>query len=1042
MALPFFAITLFVSAFLLFLVQPMIGKLVLPRLGGAPQVWNTCMVFFQSALLAGYAYTHTVSTRLTLRRQLLIHGVLLLAPFIVLFPNGPFDISSFEPPRGANPISYTLLFLTLIVGLPFFVVSTSAPLLQKWFSGTGHPASKDPYFLYGASNLGSMLALLAYPLLVEPIFTLEVQTWTWAIGYVVLVGFILGCAAMVWKAPPAVPLAGTPSGETPLAEIPAAKPGQTSTAIQPAHKTRRKKGPAEITKDFPSLTPTAAPPGIDDLTAGRRLRWVLWAAAPSSMMLGVTTYMSTDLSPIPLFWVLPLALYLLSFILVFLRYPIPWTTMPHNVMKPIQAFVICVLCLFIVLGSRSPTWATSITLVSFFFAAMVCHGELARDRPSTRHLTEFFLWMSVGGMLGGVFNGLVAPLIFLGGVAEYPLAIVAVCLLRPQEQKEGWVDGTLSDSFPGLVPWLGERGKDLASMGWPAFAILVVGVGGGWSLLVFGLDQSADFPPFLVQVLYFLGILAALALVWLRFRSGQAFNLITDLVLGLFVLCLAYFLSHNAVSNWGWRKTDLDVNPLARFFDSLGFPKSWAMNIETSQPHPGIGYVFLVFGIPLIFALCFLHRPWRFGLAVGGMLLANLYWSGRNPDLLKADRSYFGVLRVNQEFEYISVRQMIELLQVKDISKSEEIMKLPRVKDDEGNIFFKTRYTYLMHGTTHHGLNYQEPKGLARLATTYYHRKGPTGIIMERLNWFPGPQNTFWADNRMPASLVGLGASPMGVTPLPTAQLVAAWSEPPYATIGLGTGTMASYGRPFQHVVFYEIDAKIRNFHLPPDQPYYTYLDLPKFREFKPYYNFLHNAIERGCNVEVIMGDARRSMEKEDQSPGGMNPRRDNYYRVIEVDAFSSDAIPVHLITEEAIKLYFDKLHEEGVVCVHTSNRHVDLVQPVTDIATKLGIKYRVGKDGGGSGYRGHFSSEYVMLARQEKYLPAEGQVKSPLTDKTYMEWYTPPAPGNPIWTNDYSNLVGILRERFAFTWLLVLLGGIGVLVAALLWIGKAMAKT
>src|SRR5262249_32909020 len=149
----------------------------------------------------------------------------------------------------------------------------------------------------------------------------------------------------------------------------------------------------------------------------------------------------------------------------------------------------------------------------------------------------------------------------------------------------------------------------------------------------------------------------------------------------------------------------------------------------------------------------------------------------------------------------------------------------------------------LMHGTTHHGLNYQEPRGLSRLATTYYHRKGPTGIIMEKLNWFPGPQNTYWADNRMPASLVGMGAASLGVSTLPLAQLVDVWSEPPYATIGLGTGTMGSYGRPFQHVVFYEIDDKIRNFHLPPEGR-------------KPYYNYLQDAMARGSNVEVIMGDA------------------------------------------------------------------------------------------------------------------------------------------------------------------------------------------
>ena len=162
LALPFFAVTLFVSAFLLFLVQPMIGKMILPLLGGTPAVWNTCMVFFQAALLAGYGYTHSVSTYVPVRRQLFLQGVLLLIPFAFL----PFVVGDWSPPTESTPVFAVLGLLTLLVGVPFFVVATSAPLLQKWFASTGHPAAKDPYFLYGASNLGSMLGLLAYPALV------------------------------------------------------------------------------------------------------------------------------------------------------------------------------------------------------------------------------------------------------------------------------------------------------------------------------------------------------------------------------------------------------------------------------------------------------------------------------------------------------------------------------------------------------------------------------------------------------------------------------------------------------------------------------------------------------------------------------------------------------------------------------------------------------------------------------------------------------------------------------------------------------------
>ncbi len=215
MALPLFALTLFVSAFLLFLVQPLIGKLILPKLGGTPQVWNTCMLFFQTALLVGYAYTHFVSTRLSVRRQIIVHGILLFLPFLFLIPNGPFNITGWVPPAGSNPIFSTLLLLAMVVGVPFFVVSTSAPLLQKWFANTGHPAANDPYFLYGASNLGSLLSLVSYPFLVEPWITLHSQGYVWLVLYVILGGLILASASLVWKSMPGLAMAGGPELDVP-----------------------------------------------------------------------------------------------------------------------------------------------------------------------------------------------------------------------------------------------------------------------------------------------------------------------------------------------------------------------------------------------------------------------------------------------------------------------------------------------------------------------------------------------------------------------------------------------------------------------------------------------------------------------------------------------------------------------------------------------------------------------------------------------------------------------------------------------------------
>ena len=447
------------------MVQPLIGKMILPKLGGTPQVWNTCMLFFQMTLLVGYGYTHTASTKLPLRRQIIVHGLLLFLPFVFLFLFGPFNISRFTPPAGSNPIFATLLWLAIAVGIPFFVISTSAPLLQKWFANTGHPTGNDPYFLYGASNLGSLLALVSYPILIEPWISLDSQAIVWWVLYVCLAALILASASLVWKSSAGLALAGGPELDVPpVGEIPqpppTLAPPETTTAIKagPAPSVARtgisrKKGLKHPFKPAAQLPAVAAPkidvsqPSIAPVDWKRRLRWVLLAFAPSSLMLGVTSYCSVDLSPFPLLWVIPLALYLLSFILVFSKWPVPWVGTPHDVM--VFVGVPAIVCLFYILlkGGFDPFKATLGSFIGFFVVTMVCHGELAKDRPTTRNLTEYFLLMSVGGALGGLFNAMIAPQIF-DGVAEYPIAIAAACFLRPTLKKNGWFDEFLVSTFP------------------------------------------------------------------------------------------------------------------------------------------------------------------------------------------------------------------------------------------------------------------------------------------------------------------------------------------------------------------------------------------------------------------------------------------------------------------------------------------------------------------------------------------------------------------------------------------------------------------
>ncbi|MBX6312392.1 MAG: fused MFS/spermidine synthase [Isosphaeraceae bacterium] len=394
--MPLFAVTLLVGAALLFCVQPMVAKSVLPLLGGAPAVWNTCMVFFQSLLLAGYAYAHATTSRLGVRRQAILHVAPLVLPLLVL----PIDVAhgADQPPSQADPTAWLLRRLLATVGLPFFAVSATAPLLQRWFAETGHPSAEDPYFLYGASNLGSMLALLVYPTLIEPNLGLARQSRYWSIGYMLLAVLVLLCAVLIWRSPR--PISCSLDRSEPLGS----------------------------------------------LSNHRRAGWVALAFIPSSLMLGVTTYLATDIASVPLLWVIPLALYLLTFILVFARRPI----VPHAVMVRLLPIAVMLLAPALAAGLVQVFWVP-LHLLTFFAAAMVCHGELGRRRPAVGHLTAFYLAVSIGGVLGGIFNALVAPVVF-DRVAEYPLAIVLALLAVPAGNQGGWIPRGLAREV--VIPFL------------------------------------------------------------------------------------------------------------------------------------------------------------------------------------------------------------------------------------------------------------------------------------------------------------------------------------------------------------------------------------------------------------------------------------------------------------------------------------------------------------------------------------------------------------------------------------------------------------
>jgi hypothetical protein len=378
---------MFGSAALLFLVEPMFAKMALPLLGGSAAVWTTCLVFFQVALLAGYAYAHASAKLLGERTQLAVHAAVLLAALALLPVHVP---GGWTPPAQPNPVWWLLRLLLVAVGLPFFALSATTPLLQKWFALSEHPSSGDPYFLYAASNSGSLLGLLSYPFVLEPLLGLRDQSrlWTWCYGLLLLL--VAVCVLLAWRSR------------------------------------------NEVSGSVATLPPDA---GIEEVTARdaenptlrRRLRWVMLAFVPSSLMLGVTTALTTDIPPIPLFWVLPLALYLLSFVLVFARKPLLF---PLGLRRRMPLLILAAAIPFALKGVPPLMILLPLDLLTLFAVAMVCHGEVARTRPATQHLTEFYLWVSVGGVLGGAFNALLAPMVF-STVLEFPIALVLAAMLCP-----------------------------------------------------------------------------------------------------------------------------------------------------------------------------------------------------------------------------------------------------------------------------------------------------------------------------------------------------------------------------------------------------------------------------------------------------------------------------------------------------------------------------------------------------------------------------------------------------------------------------------
>lgn len=719
-----FTAAVFTSAFLLFLVQPLFSKMVLPLLGGSPAVWNTCMLFFQAALLAGYAWAWATTRWLPPRGQMLTHlGLLALAALAL-----PVATGGAAPAGGAAPVPWLLALMAATVGLPFFVLSATGPLLQRWFSHTGHPDAANPYFLYAASNLGSTLALLGYPFLLEPRLRLAEQSGAWTAGYAVLVALVAGCAALLWRS----------------------APSSTGAAAQPE--------PQAVGE-------------VRAVTWRVRAWWVLLALVPSSLLLSVTTYMTTDISPVPLLWVVPLALYLLTFTVAFSRRPV----VPHRWATALQVPLLVGLAISLFLGmATAPTRAIPLHLVVFAVTALVCHGELARLRPPVSHLTEFYLWIAVGGVLGGALNVLVAPLLF-PWMEEYALMLVAACLVRPRR----------------------EDGRAMV----PRLHLVLVGMVG---------------------------------------------------------LSLLFFRHPDLVPGPGW--------------------------LMVALPPTLLG----------VAAMGFRHHPVRLALCVGALLGLDMAEAYRSPDVLLAERSFYGRFRVMRAAGAVE------------------------------------RFHVLYHGSTLHGA---QARSVARRGEplTYYLPHGPFGQMMAGLPERPGRR--------------------VGV-------------------VGLGTGSSAAYGQAGEEWTFYELDPHMAR--VASDTTLFTYL------------------ADSQARVAVTLGDARLSLR---DTPAGR-------YDLLVLDAFSSDAIPVHLMTREALDLYMSRLAPGGVVAFHISNRYLQLEPVLAALARERGLHARLGATREGTKRKFDTEARWVVLARREedlgslardpRWVPVEAEV------------------GVEAWTDDFSNLLGV----------------------------------
>jgi hypothetical protein len=816
-----FGVTILLSAFLLFQVQPLIAKLILPWFGGSAAVWTSCLLFFQLVLLAGYAWAHWLSDR-SMRQQILLHGALLLVSLAAL-PILPSV--RWKPAGGEDPLLGILGLLAATVGLPYFLLSATSPLLQSWYSRASGGAM--PYRFFALSNAGSMAGLLTYPVFVEPNLTNRHQAWMWSAGFIAFIVCFLLVAFLT----------------------------RTAHAAAPAVEE----------------SPDAPPPSLTD-----KLLWIGLAACGSALLLAVTNHLTQNVAAIPFLWVLPLSLYLLSFILCFDsdRWYRRRIFIPLAVIELVSTAYAM---------ADNGDFTDLIVAVALFSAAlfvffMVCHGELARRRPPSRHLTSFYLMVSIGGALGGVLVGFIFPYV-LPALVDLPIVLALTAFLF------AWL---LWREYPATAAIDDENFLNAPADKY-FIAILMASAFGYLAARVLG-AKFAGWPAFLAApwdgpVLLTIGALFILYILWRSRGEVEPPDEKRDRIVMLVLLgALALFTGGRLFA--------------ARFFAAPAFPDD-SRDLSIVGALAGLTFLFLLWrcrdtlnsnrivagaGVALAFGLTgfMAHNAWNY---IAGARLTM--------------RNFYGALTV---YDYAA-------------------------QNDWGP------WRELRHGTIEHGEQFLWPRR-ERHATTYYAAQSGLGLALRSLR-VDGPMNV--------------------------------------GSIGLGAGTTAVYARPGDRYFFYDIN------------PIVPFIANTQF-------SFLRRCYGKH---EIILGDARLSLENELKS--GTNRRFD----LLSVDAFSGDAIPVHLLTREAFRIYWQHLRPDGVLAVHVSNRYLSLAPVVALAAAEFG-KQAMDINYDGNDDEQETSSEWVLVTSRPGFF--ERDTIQPVAEKIE------PIPGLREWTDDYSNLYKILR--------------------------------